>query len=165
MGIFGKKKVNVTVHGYQSTLGGADGRYEKQARMNRKIAKKKIRSLALVPRTAAELAEFIERTYHVEPLPETDELFVEAKEKLSADGPVDLKVYNIVVMQGSQSAAWLTVYLEATRNYLAFNRIHLECEDDYSVDRVIAEIVNYFGASKEDKKAKNERYKQLCSVQ
>ncbi|MBR4767364.1 MAG: hypothetical protein IK088_00115 [Lachnospiraceae bacterium] len=160
-----QKKVSVTVHGYKSTGAGVDGRYAKQASFNKKLARKKKKSLVLVPRTIPELRKYIEETYGVQPLPETDELYSEAYEKLSSEGETDLDVYNIVVMQGSAPAAWLTVYTEANRNYLAFHKIHLECDDDYSVDRVIADIVNYFGAGKDDKKAKNERYMQLVSVQ
>lgn len=164
MSIFGKK-VNVTVHGYKSTGAGADGRYAKQAERNKKLARKKKKNLVLVPRSIAELRTHIEETYDVKPLPETDELYTEAYGQMSVEGETDLQVYNIVVMQGSAPAAWLTVYTEANRNYLAFRKIHLECDDDYSVDRVIADIVNFFGAGKEDKKANNERYLQLLSVQ
>ena len=165
MGHLGRKNVNVTVHGYTSTESGADGRYGKQARINKKITRKKIRNMALVPRSPRELCEYIEKNYDVRPLPEDDELYVSAAEKLREGGEIDLTVYNIVVMQGSQPAAWLTVYVEANRKYLAFEKIDLECDDDYSVGRVIADIVNFFGAGPEDKKQKNDRYQQLISVQ
>lgn len=164
MGLFGKK-VNVTVHGYTSKGGGADGRYGKQARINRKNERKKIRNLALVPRTAEELCAYIEETYAVKPLPEADEIFKEVSEKLSDWAPLALNVYNVVVMQGQAPAAWLEVYVERNHNYLAFKTTALECDDEYSVKRVIADIVNYFGAGKNDKKEKNERYLQLISVQ
>lgn len=162
--MFGKKKVNVTVHGYRSTAGGSDGRYTRQARMNRKIMREKTKNLVLVPRSPRELCEYIEKNYQVSPLPKTDDLYKEAEEKFLENGECDLTVYNIVVMQGSQPAAWLTVYIEAVSESLSFHKIDLECDDDYSVGRVISDIVMYFGAGKEDKKKKNERYLQLISV-
>ncbi len=164
MSLFGKK-VHVRVHGYKSKGGGADGRYERQARMNRKAERKKIRSLALVPRSTQELCEYIERNYEVQPLPHDDELYKEVAGKLTEWEPLDLNVYNIVVMQGNAPAAWLEVYVEKNHDYLAFRKVDLECDDEYSVNKVIADIVNFFGAGKADQKAKNERYNLLVSVQ
>ena len=164
MGLFGKK-VKVTVHGYASKGSGADGRYSKQARRNRISERKKIRDLKLEPKTADELCAYIEETYSVKPLPETDEIVKEAKAKMSDWEPLSLSVYNIVVMQGSSPAAWLEVYVEKNHDYLAFRTVDLECDDEYSVKKVIADIVNYFGAGKNDKKAKNDRYNLLVSVQ
>lgn len=164
MGLFGKK-VKVTVHGYTSKGSGADGRYSKQARQNRIAERKKIRHLALVPRTPDELCEYIERTYQVTPLPEDDEIVKEVTAKLADWAPLQLTAYNIVVMQGNAPAAWLEVYVEKNHKYLAFRKVDLECDDEYSVKRVIADIVNFFGAGKEDKKAKNDRYNLLVSVQ
>ena len=91
MGLFGKK-VHVTVHGYTSKGGGADGRYERQARLNRKTERSKIRSLALVPRTPEELCAYIETTYGVAPLPHDDEIYLEVAEKLADWEPLDLNV-------------------------------------------------------------------------
>ena len=68
-------------------------------------------------------------------------------------------------MQGNAPADWLEVYVEKGHNYLAFRQVDLECDDEYSVKKVIADIVNFFGAGKEDKKAKNDRYNLLVSVQ
>lgn len=164
MSLFGKK-VKVNVHGYTSKGSGADGRYSKQAKQNRKAERQKIKHLLLNPRTPEELCAFIEETYEVQPLPESDEIVKEVSEKLSDWAPLNLTVYNIVVMQGNQPAAWLEVYVEKNHDYLAFRTVDLECDDEYSVKRVIADIVNYFGAGKEDKKAKNDRYNLLVSVQ
>lgn len=164
MGLF-KKKAKVTVHGYASKGSGADGRYARQAKLNRKIERKKIRNLMLVPRTPDELCEYIERTYRVSPLPETDDIVVSAAEKLKDRAPLDLRVYNIVVMQGNAPAAWLEVYVEKNSEYLGFHEVDLECDDQYSVKQVISDIVNFYGAGKNDKKAKNERYLLLVSVQ
>lgn len=79
--------------------------------------------------------------------------------------PVHLHVYNIAIMQVSGPAAWLEVYVETEHAYLAFKEIALEYEEQYTTKRVIADIVNYFGASEEDRESKNERYVQLVSVQ
>ncbi len=164
MALFGKK-VKVTVHGYTSKGGGADGRYSKQAKRNRITERRKIRDLKLEPKTSEELCEYIEKTYSVKPLPADDEIVKEAAAKLSDWEPLALNVYNVVVMQGNAPAAWLEVYVEKNHDYLAFRTVDLECDDEYSVKRVIADIVNYFGAGKADKKAKNERYNLLVSVQ
>ena len=164
MGLFGRKKVSVTVHGNQSLSEGSDGRYSKQARLNKKAEKKKIKNLVLVPRTTTELCAYIESTYKVTELPKDDEIYKDVAEKLRDWEPLSLHCYNIVVMQGAAPAAWLEVYIEDQHDYLAFKTIDLECDDTYSVRRVISDIVRYFGAGKEDKKQKNERYIQLCSV-
>ena len=164
MGLFGKRKVAVTVHGNTTLDGGADGRYDKQARKNRKADKKRIKELALVPRTTKELTAYIESTYQVKELPEDDEIVKSVLAKMSDWGAVSLHCYNIVVMQGTQPAAWLEVYVEDFHNYLAFRIVELECDDKYSVNRAISDIVRYFGAGKDDKKAKNERYIQFINM-
>lgn len=164
MNIFGRKHVNVTVHGNTSLGEGADGRYRKQAKANKKAEQEKIRHLRLVPHTAAELRAYIEEKYQVKPLPEDDEIFRDVAGKLSGWEPLSLTCYNIVVMQGAQPAAWLEVYVEDVHSYLAFKAVDLECDDEYAVRQVISDIVRFFGASEEDKKQKNERYIQLCSV-
>lgn len=79
--------------------------------------------------------------------------------------PMHLHVYNIPVERNGLSIAWIEVYVESVHEYLAFRRIDLEFEDHYTVDKIIADIVNYFSASEEDRKKKNERYLQLVSVQ
>lgn len=164
MGLFGRK-VSVTVHGNASTLSGKDGRYKKQARKNEKERKKILRNLPLLPHTPDELCAFIEETYGVTPLPKTDELYADVLRTLGFSDPVDLVVYNMCVMQGNEPAAWLEIHIEKTRGYLNYHIIELECEDHYSVDKRVREIVNFFGASKEDKKKKTDRYKQYCAVQ
>ncbi len=216
MSIFGKRKVPVHVSGSRTTSAGADGRYGKQARQNRKLAKQKIRNLPLEPKTPAELRGYIEHKYGVGELERTDErymrafmgikahlvyqnapellktkavpepdhpplsendpdyaLYRETEEKrwheavmLPADKfAIRLHVYNIPIMQGDVPVSWLEVYVESKYEYLAFKNVTLEYEEHYLVDRVIADIVNYFGAGEADKKAKNERYVQYCSVQ
>lgn len=164
MGLFGKKKVSVTVHGNGSLSEGTDGRYTKQARKNRKAEKEKIKKLPLEPKTTAELCAYIESRYGVKELPEDDEIVAEVRAQLSEWAPVSLHCYNIVVMQGSAPAAFLEVFIEDRQNYLAFRTIDLECDDEYSVRRVRTDIVRYFGAGKEDKKENNERYIQYISV-
>ena len=79
--------------------------------------------------------------------------------------PMHLHVYNIPVERNGLSIAWIEVYVESVHEYLAFRRIDLEFEDHYTVDKIIADIVNYFSASKSDKRKKNERYQQLLGVQ
>ena len=79
--------------------------------------------------------------------------------------PMHLHVYNISVFQGETPVSWIEVYVESDHDYLAFKTIDLEYENHYRTSRIIADIVNFFGASEQDKKAKNERYKQLLSVQ
>ena len=79
--------------------------------------------------------------------------------------PMHLHVYNIPVERNGLSIAWIEVYVESVHEYLAFRRIDLEFEDHYTVDKIIADIVNYFSASEADRKKKNERYLQLVSVQ
>ena len=216
MGLFSKKKVSVTVHGNSSVSGGGDGRYNKQARKNKKAQKKKARELTLEPHTPAELRGYIEGKYGVKELERSDDrfkrayigikahlVFTYAPELIStkemekpshppvsdkdpdyaayennrearwqeavkvnpADFPMHLHVYNISIMQGETPVAWLEVYVETDHEYLAFKPIRLEYEEHYRIDRIKADLVNYFGASKADKKAKNERYLQLVSVQ
>ena len=217
MGLFSKKKVSVTVHGNSSLTGGSDGRYAKQARKNRRIAKQKVKQLVLEPHTTAELRGYIESRYGVKELDRSDERYKRAYMNVKAhlvfehapelvktpvmampdhppvsendpdyaayhenedirwreavmlpaeDFKMHLHVYNISIMQGESTAvAWIEVYVETDHEYLAFKTIDLEYEDHYRVSRIIADIVKYFGASEADKKAKNERYKQLCSVQ
>ena len=45
MGLFGKKKVSVTVHGSTSTMTGSDGRYAKQARSIKKAGRERLELL------------------------------------------------------------------------------------------------------------------------
>lgn len=78
MGLFGRKKVSVTVHGNSSLYTGADGRYLKQARRNRKIAEGKVRNVVLAPHTTAELCRYIEGKYGVSKLEHTDERYKRA---------------------------------------------------------------------------------------
>ena len=144
MGLFGKKKVSVTVHGSTSTMTGSDGRYAKQARSIKKAGR---------------------ATYKVEPLPEDDALYVEAKDDLEAWEPLDLHLYQILVMQGVVPAAWLTVYLEGNHEYLAFRETPLECKDSYEVNRVKNDIIRYYGADEEDKRKKNYRYTQFVNAE
>jgi hypothetical protein len=165
MGLFGKKKVSVTVHGSTSTMTGSDGRYAKQARSLKKAGRERARNLDLVARSARELCSWIESTYKVEPLPEEDALFIEAKDDLEAWEPLDLHLYQILVMQGVVPAAWLTVYIEANHEYLAFRETELECRDSYEVNRVKNDIIRYYGADEEDKKQKNYRYTQFINTE
>ena len=165
MGLFGKKKVSVTVHGSTSTMTGSDGRYAKQARSIKKAGRERARALDLVARSAKELCSYIEATYKVEPLPEEDALFVEAKDDLEAWEPLDLHLYQILVMQGVVPAAWLTVYLEGNHEYLAFRETPLECKDSYEVNRVKNDIIRYYGADEEDKRKKNYRYTQFVNAE
>ena len=164
MGLFGKKKVSVTVHGSTSTMTGSDGRYAKQARSIKKAGRERARFVDLVARSAAELCSWIERTYKVEPLPEDDALYVEAKNDLEAWEPLDLHLYQILVMQGVVPAAWLTVYIEANHEYLAFRETELECKDSYEVNLVKNDIIRYYGADEDDKKKKNYRYTQFINA-
>lgn len=165
MGLFGKKKVSVTVHGSTSTAIGTDGRYAKQARNNKKAGRERARNLDLVARSPRELCSYIESTYKVEPLPEEDALFLEAKDDLEAWEPLDLHLYQILVMQGVVPAAWLTVYLEGNHEYLAFRETPLECKDSYEVRRVKNDIIRYYGADEDDKKKKNYRYTQFINAE
>ena len=144
---------------------GSDGRYAKQARSIKKGARERARNLELVARSAKELCAYIENTYHVEALPEDDGIFAEAKEDLEAWSPLDLHCYQILVMQGVVPAAWLTVYIEANHEYLAFRETPLECKDSYEVNRVKNDIILYYGADKEDKKQKNYRYTQFINAE
>ena len=165
MGLFGRKKVSVTVHGSTSTMTGSDGRYAKQVRSLKKAGKERARNLDLVARSARELCSYIESTYKVEPLPEEDALFVEAKDDLEAWAPLDLHLYQILVMQGVVPAAWLTVYLEGNHEYLAFRETPLECKDSYEVNKVRNDIIRYYGADEKDKKKKNYRYTQFVNAE
>lgn len=164
MSIFNRKKVSVTVHGSTSISGGADGRYKKQAGQNKKAEKKHLKSLPLNPRTPQELKTYIEATYHVAPLPESDEIVMEAKELFKDVPNYDLTCYQLTVMQGTKEAAWLRVYVETTTAYLAFSQVALEVEETYSVSQIIKDLVRFFGAGKEDKKANNARYVQYISI-
>jgi len=215
MGLFSKKKVPVNVMGYSSMSGGADGRYDKQAKENRKAAKQHEKELELNARSAAELRAYIEDTYRITelslederyhaayagvkahlvfrdapelirtPLPKQpahppvsendpdyaalrraeDDRFREAVTLPPEQFPIHLHVYNIPIMQNDRPVCWLEVYVEMDHEYLAFKPIVLEYEDTYQLNRVISDIVRYFGASAADKKAKNERYVQFISV-
>ncbi|MBP5254511.1 MAG: hypothetical protein J6Z23_03915 [Lachnospiraceae bacterium] len=79
--------------------------------------------------------------------------------------PIHLHVYCIALFQGETPVSWVEVYVERDHAYLAFKVTDLEYENHYRTERVIRDIVNYFGASEEDKAAGNERYVQYCSVQ
>ena len=79
--------------------------------------------------------------------------------------PMHLHVYNISVFRGEIPVSWIEVYIESDHDYLAFKTIDLEYENHYATKRIIADIVNFFGASEQDKKLKNVRYLQLVSVQ
>jgi len=215
MGLFGKKRVPVNVMGYSATTGGADGRYEKQAKENRKAAKQHEKELLLKPHTIAELRGYIEMKYNVTELPPDDERFRAAyagikahlvfrdapelittplpkkpnhppvsdhdpdyEETYAAEDarwkeavmlpsdrfPVHLHVYNIPILQNELPVCWLEVYAETDHEYLAFKPIVLEYEDTYQLSRIISDIVNYFGASEEDRKQKNERYVQFVNA-
>lgn len=84
---------------------------------------------------------------------------------LSSDRfPFSLHVYNIPILQNDRPVCWLEVYVETEHEYLAFKPIVLEYEDTYQLNRVMSDIVGFFGASEEDRKAKNERYVQFVSV-
>lgn len=80
MGLFGigKKKPSVTVHGSRTFQSGTDGRYSKQARKNRKIARQKEQDMELVPHTPAELRGYIENKYGVKELDRSDDRFKRA---------------------------------------------------------------------------------------
>ena len=77
---------------------------------------------------------------------------------------LDLHVYVINITSNDIPVAWLEVYVEQIHEYLAFSIIPLEYEEHYLIDRTIKDIVCYFGASKADKDADNERYNQLLRV-
>ncbi len=79
--------------------------------------------------------------------------------------PMHLHVYNISVFQGETPVSWIEGYVETDHEYLAFRTIDLEYENHYRTSRIIADIVKFFGASEKDRKARNERYLQLLSVQ
>ena len=218
MGLFGigKKRAQVTVHGASMTSGGADGRYGKQARKNRKATKEKEKNVALEPHTPDELRKYIEEKYGVTELEQDDDRYKKAyfgiksqlvftyapdllstKEmKMPKHPPVSdddpdyaewrrnenarwkeavslpsrvfkmrLHVYNIPVFLGEVPVSWIEVYVESEYEYLSFKVIDLEYPDHYLTKRTIRDIVNYFGAGPEDKKAKNARYLQLISMQ
>lgn len=133
MSILKRKNVSVTVHGNTSVMGGADGRYKKQAKENRKAEKEHLKHLPLNPHTPQELKTYIEATYHVKPLPVDDEIVKDAMEKFSDIPDYDLSCYQLTVMQGTKEAAWLRVYVETTTAYLAFDQVALEVEETYSV--------------------------------
>ncbi len=202
--------------GNSSLNKGADGRYAKQAKQNRKMEKKKLDQLVLNPHTPAELRGYIESRYQVKELEKSDDRYKRAYMNIKAqmvftyapelittpaaqepshpprsDSDPDyvnyneteqarwkeavmlspdrftfhLHVYNIPIFSNEIPVAWVEVYVESEHNYLSFNTIHLEYEEHYLIDRTIADIVNYFSATEEDKKERNERYQQLCSVQ
>ncbi len=78
MGLFGRKKVSVTVFGKKNFLDQRDGRYDKQVSKNLKAEAKKERKLVLQAHTTAELRGYIEHRYQVEELPKEDERYKEA---------------------------------------------------------------------------------------
>ena len=216
MGLFFWKKPAVHVHGRRSDNEGADGRYQKQVRQQKREKDLRIRDLPLNPHTVAELRGYIEETYGVQELEITDtryrEAFIGVKahlvelyapEKLetpvpqlprhpvnSGDDPdyaayykqkeqrfreavmlsvesfpIHLHVYSIALFQGETPVSWVEVYVERDHEYLAFKVTDLEYENHYRTERLIRDIVNYFGASEADRAAGNERYAQYCSVQ
>ncbi len=78
---------------------------------------------------------------------------------------VHLHVYNIPIFLNDIPVSWVEVYIESAHEYLSFKVIDLEYEDHYLTNDTIRDIVRYFGANPADKKAKNERYIQLVSMQ
>lgn len=79
--------------------------------------------------------------------------------------PIHLHVYNLYITTNDFPIAWLEVYVETEHQLLDFRTIRLEYEEHYSIDQVKKDLINYFGASKEDKLQHNARYLQLLSVQ
>lgn len=61
--------------GNRSSDSGADGRYRKQAKENRRREKEKLKTLALEPHSTAELRGYIEAKYGVSELPRDDDRF------------------------------------------------------------------------------------------
>lgn len=57
---------------------GADGRYRKQAKENRRREKEKLKNLVLEPRTTAELRGYIEAKYNVKELERSDDRYKRA---------------------------------------------------------------------------------------
>lgn len=193
MGLF-TQKVHVNVHGGHVTMDTEDGRYDKQVKKKKKLEKLKIKKMVLEKKSPAELRGFIESKYEVEELPSSDDRFKraylgikshlveeyrpdllketdlemryqEAIHVKSSDFPMKLHVYSIPIHTSGMLVAWLEVYVETEHEYLAFKPVKLEYEEHYSIQKVKTEIVNFFGAGKEDKKKKNERYLQYVSVQ
>ena len=94
-----------------------------------------------------------------------DERWKEATQLPSDVFPMKLCVYNIPIERNGLVLSWLEIYVEAVHSYLAFKTIVLEYEDEYTIKRITADIVNYFGADEKDREENNERYRQLCGVQ
>ena len=61
--------------GNRSSDSGADGRYRKQAKENRRREKEKLKSLVLEPHSTAELRGYIEAKYSVTELPRDDDRY------------------------------------------------------------------------------------------
>ena len=74
MGLF-RSKTTVHVMGNRSSDSGADGRYRKQAKENRRREKEKLKSLVLEPHSTAELRGYIEAKYSVTELPRDDDRY------------------------------------------------------------------------------------------
>jgi len=81
------------------------------------------------------------------------------------DFEMHLHMYHIPVFQGETPVSWVEVLIESKYSYLSFEIIDLEYPDHYKTKQIVADIVKFFGASKEDKKAKNDRYQQLARIQ
>jgi len=216
LSLFSKRKVHVNVFGSDSLSAGADGRYAKQAKKNKKVEKKKIKEIEFEPHTTSELRKYIVEKYgavevdrgdarykksymsvksHLvftyapsllktpyikkpnhAPTSENDsdyQIFYENekarwKEAVMLkpeDFEMHLYMYHIPLFQGEVPVSWVEVLVETKYDYLSFEVIDLEYPDHYKTKQTIADIVRYFGASKEDKKKKNERYQQLSRIQ
>ncbi len=74
MGLF-RNKTTVHIMGNRSGDFGADGRYRKQAKENRRREKEKLRNLVLEPRSTAELRGYIEAKYGVSELRRDDDRY------------------------------------------------------------------------------------------
>lgn len=61
--------------GNRSSDSGADGRYRKQAKENRRREQEKLKNLVLEPHTTAELRGYIEAKYQVTELPRDDDRY------------------------------------------------------------------------------------------
>lgn len=77
--------------------------------------------------------------------------------------PMHLHVYNIPLFMGEVPVAWVEVYVESDHEYLSFKVISLEYEEHYMIYDTIADIVNYFSATEQDRKEDNDRYLQLLN--
>lgn len=194
MGLF--KKAHVRIFGEKGFSEGTDGRYEKQAKINRLIEREKEKMIVFHPETPEALAAHILALPGAEELERTDEryesAFLGVKDYLAEEYaweqlktkesdaearfqeavslpesvlPVDLHVFNIPIRTNSLLMAWLEVYVEYKHAYLAFKPVALEEEADYMIHRTEKDLINFFGVSEEDRKARNDRYIQYLNVQ